>query len=262
MTFKRESKALLQGLIDFGCSDTEALIYLRLLQLGSSTVQELSKVLELKRTTVHSAVEQLLKKGLLFESRRGKRRLILAEEPDVFQTLVEEKAAELQAMQSTMLKLVSQLNAMQRFNSNRPMIHHYEGVTGFKKMLEETLTAKGEVFVFTYVEIFSELLSPEYLENYFARRAQKGIRTRLIFPPVDFAYRVNERALEYKIQVRVLPKEFKWLSGIFSWNDCVSLKSFSDEKLTCTIIENADIARFYQNIIFELCWQQAKKIRS
>jgi len=49
----------------------------------------------------------------------------------------------------------------------------------------------------------------------------------------------------------------QWQSGIFSWNDSIAIMSYTKQKITCTIIENRDIAHFYRTIIFELCWREA-----
>jgi len=156
--------------------------------------------------------------------------------------------------------VVKLLNSVQVSDRSVPTVKFYEEVDGFKKMLEESLTARGEVLVFTYVDVFSEILDPDYLENYFKRRAAKGIHTRLIFPPCDFAERVNKKAKQYKIQVRLLPPELKWASGFFSWNDSVALMSYTEGRFTCTIIENKDITYFVRKVMFDLIWKQAKPI--
>lgn len=244
-----------------GCSERETEIYLHIVSVGSSSVLEIARGLKQHRVTVHSAVEQLIKKGLLHETRKGKKRLIGAEDPSVLLNILQQKENELHVQKAQFEYVVDILSSIQPADSSRPTVSFYEGVEGFKKMLEATLTAKGEVLVFTYVELFSQLLNPDYLEDYFKRRAAKSISTRLIFPPCDFANRVSRHSEEYRIQVRTLPKSYEWKSGIFSWNDTVSIQSFTEGKLTCTILENKDIAQFYRDIIFELSWKQAKELQ-
>lgn len=242
----------------FDCNEGEAKIYVESLKMGPSSVQEIAKKIKKNRVTVHSAIEKLIEKNLLYETRKGKKRLIVAEEPDILYRLLQKRENEMDLMKSNLDYVTNLLQSVQASDHSVPTVKLYEGVDGFKKMLEETLESKGEVLVFTYVDLFSKLLDPDYLENYFVRRAKKGIHTRLIFPPCPFAERVNKKAKEYKIEVRLLPPDFKWKSGIFSWNDSISIKSFTEGKLTCTIVENKDIAHFYQNIIFNLCWEIAK----
>lgn len=249
---------IIKRLQEFGVNEREAAIYLHCLSAGPQSVQEISKTLEYNRITVHSAVEQLLSKGLVAETRKGKRRQIVAEPPSIFGRLLQQRENELRVLQGHLGDLTELLSFVPRKMEAVPSVRFLEGVDGFRRMLEETLTARDEVLVFTYVDLFSKLLGAKYLEDYFARRSAKGIRTRLIFPPCPFAERVGKRAEEYKIKIRLLPPEFKWKAGIFSWNNCLSLKSFTHGQITCTIVENEDLSYFYRNVLFELAWRQAR----
>ncbi|KKU80593.1 MAG: Transcriptional regulator, TrmB [Candidatus Peregrinibacteria bacterium GW2011_GWA2_47_7] len=242
----------------FGCNQREAEIYIHSLKNGPSTVQEIAHRLKCNRITVHSAIEQLIKKGLFYETRKGKRRLLAAGKPDSLNHLLQQKENELKLVKTNLDYVTELLSSVQSPDSSRPVVKFYEGTDGFKKMLEETLDAKSGVLVFTYVDLFSKLVGQDYLENYFKRRSAKNIYTKLIFPPCHFANRVHDKAKEYKIEVRLLPEGLEWKAGIFSWNNWIAIKSFTEGKITCTLIENVDIAYFYQNVIFPLCWEQAK----
>ncbi|HCI03359.1 MAG: helix-turn-helix domain-containing protein [Candidatus Peribacteraceae bacterium] len=243
----------------FECSESETKIYIQLLKLGPVSVQELAKSLKRNRVTVHSSVERLVDKGFLYETRAGKKRLIGAENPSSLHHLLQKKENDLTLMKANMDFVTQALSSLVEQSRSVPTVKLYEGVDGFKRMLEDSLNnKKGRVYVFTYVDLFSSLIDPDYLENYFVRRAKKNITTRLIFPPCPFAERVNAKAKQYKIQVRLLPPDLIWKSGIFSWDNTIAIMSYTEGKLTCTFIDNEDIAHFYQDVVFELCWQQAK----
>ena len=256
-----DKQHIIAQLRHFNCSEHEADLYIYCLSMGAETIQKLAKGLGRNRTTVHSEIEQLLKKGLLYETRENKKRYIGAENPNVLYSLLQQRENELKVLKNNINYAVELLNSIKSSDARIPTVKFYEGVDGFKKMLEETLSAKGEILVFTYVKLFSELLDPEYLEGYFKRRSDKGIHTRLIFPPCDFADKVNAKADEYKINVRLVPMDVDWKAGIFSWNDNIAIQSFTEGKLTCTVIENKDIAFFYRKIIFELLWGQSREMK-
>ncbi len=242
----------------FGCTPRAADIYMHCLKIGPASVQEISRGLKQNRVTVHSAVEQLIDKGLVYETRKRKKRLIVAEKPAVLYSILQRKENDLQALRHNLGYVTELLASIQSTDRSVPTVQFYEGVDGFKRMLEQTLTAKDEVLVFTYVELFSKLIGVEYLEHYYVRRAQKKIHTRLIFPTCPFAQHINKKAPIYNMKIRILPPELHWRSGIFSWNQSIAIQSFTEGKLTCTVIENKDIAYFYRHIIFELLWQQAR----
>src|SRR5688500_1388403 len=71
----------------FGCNERQAEIYMQALLLGPSSVQRLARALNQNRITVHTAVNELVKKGFLYETRRGDRRVIAAEDPNVLHRL-------------------------------------------------------------------------------------------------------------------------------------------------------------------------------
>ena len=242
----------------FDCSNREVEIYLQSLKLGPSSIQEIAISLNMNRVTVHSAVEQLIKKGLLSETRKGKRRLILAEEPKALKQIVQTKLNKLKQMEGNLDYLMEILSKVQTEDAARPTVKFYKGVDGLKKMLEETLESTGEVLLFSYVQLLADAVDPDYLEDYVKRRAEKGIETRLIFPKCPYGDRLNKKDKEYKITIRVLPDKYKWSAGFFSWNNKVAFLSYTEGKRTVTVIESKDIAVFVRNIIFEIAWDSAK----
>lgn len=258
MLNKSDLNRVIVQLKQFDCNPTEARVYVQALQTGPTTVQEIARKLSSNRVTIYSAMEQLLKKGLLFETRQGKKRLVVAEDPAALRRILQTKYNDLKLLENNLDYVTELLTSVQTRSKSVPTVKVYEDVEGFKRLLEETLTAKGEVLVFTHVDLFSKLLEPAYLEHYFKRRAAKGIHTRLIFPPCAFAELVHQKAREYKIEVRLLPAHMKWKSGFFLWNNCVALKAFTEGRYSCTIIENEDIAYFFRHILYEMTWSQAR----
>ena len=244
----------------FGCNPRESAIYLKLLELGPTSVQELARALKQNRITVHSAVEQLVAKGFIYESRRGRRRIIGAEEPVVLSSIVSRREQELTILRDNVGDLIRLLSTVRRPESSAPTVKLYEGKEGFKRMLEETLEARDGVSVITYVDLFAHWLTPAYLEEYFRRRAKRGIHTRLIYPPSKFGERVNRRAREYRIEIHTLPPELEWRAGVFSWNDSLGIQSLTENRLTCTIIENRDIAHFWRTVVFPLLWRATRPL--
>lgn len=260
MLLDSQKLRIVSVLKQFNCNEREASIYLQCLGMGPASIQQIARLEGANRFTVHSAVQQLLKKGLLTETMLGKRRLIVAEEPTILSVLLEQRKGDLDALQVNVEYVEKILSSLRVADSGRPAVRYYEGIDGFKKMLAESLAAKGEVLVFSYVDLLARLLGPEYLEGYFRKRAAKGIHTRLIFPPCRFVDQVQSKAKEYKITIRLLPAHFVWQSGTFLWNDNFAILSYTQQKLTCTILENKDIADYFRRVNFELCWQQARPV--
>lgn len=252
-----DHKRIVNFLQHFNCSEKDTELYLQSLQLGPSSIQELAKSLGKHRVTVYSTAEKLLDKGLLYETKSGKKRLVVAESPQNLSRLIAQKSEELDVIRSQFDYVTQLLAPLESSSTTRPSVRFYEGKTGIKKMLEETLSAKGEVLVFSYVQLLAEIVGSDYLEKYFERRSKRQIKTRLIFPDCPFARRIEERSQELGIKIRYLQQEYEWRSGIFSWNHQLAILSYTNHAPTCTIIDSSDIQYFYRHIIFEQCWMRA-----
>lgn len=254
MINQQEKMRVQNTLREFGLGKTAANTYIQCLILGSSSIQEIAKNMNINRVTVHSAVEQLIGKGLLKESRKGKRRLIFAEGPEALERIRKKKMDKLSQMEGQVQYLMQTLSKINIAGGPQPTVSFYNGVDGLKKMLDESLEANGEILVFSYVEMLAEAVGREYLEAYFKKRSSMGIKTRLIFPPCAFAGRVMEQAVKYDINVRILPKNYEWSAGFFLWNEKVAWLSYTEGKRSVTVIQNKDIAEFVRNVIFEIAW--------
>jgi len=70
---------------------------------------------------------------------------------------------------------------------------------------------------------------------------------------------INQRATEFKVQVRTISSNLDWEAGVISWNDCLSIKSFSEKHLSCTIIQNREVSELFRRVIFETLWASADR---
>jgi sugar-specific transcriptional regulator TrmB len=247
-------------LAHFGCNPRETAIYVNCLKHPPSSIQEIARRLQFNRVTVHSAVQQLLEKGLLTETREGKRRFIIAEAPEALFRLMQKKETEIALAKLSLESTVKALSQIQAVHSGAPILRFYRGTEGLKQLLEETLSAKNEVFVFNDILEFAKILTKEYLYKYYERRAAKGIRSRLIWPDCSFAKNLSKDAKKFLLEIRTVPEKTGWKVGIFCWNDCVAIKTLEENELTCTIIQSNALSQFYRTAIFERIWRNSKII--
>lgn len=241
---------------NFGCNNREAGVYIEALKAGITSIQELSRKLKRNRITVHYTVQQLIKKGFLFETRKGTKRLIAAEKPEVLSRMIEHRYNELKSMENQLGYVTKLLNSLEANKNEVTMVKVYDDIEGFKKMLEQSLEAKTEILVFTNM-IFSRILGEDYVINYYERRAAHNIHTRVIYPPGPFATRINAKKNEYKIEVRTLPQDERSESGFYLWDNTLALQSLHEGKRCCTLIENRYITHFFRSNIFNHFWEEA-----
>lgn len=143
---------LLAFLQRFGLSEGEGVLYLKLLEIGPSTVLKLSKQCKIKRSTVHVKIEELLQKGLVTESRQGGRRLIVAESPDRLEGILEHRKNELLKLEQHLPKFIQRIHQRTEIANNGGeydvAVRYYEGEEAVKGVYKEFLkTEKLLTFV-------------------------------------------------------------------------------------------------------------------
>lgn len=246
----------------FGCNSSETLTYIEALTSGTTSIQELSRKLKQNRVSVYYSVQQLIEKGFLFEIRKGKKRFIAAESPDILLKIIKERHTELKSLETDVEYIFQLLNAIPVIKHEITVLKLYEETEGFKKMLEESLQAQGEIIVFSNTLIFSTILEEEYYENYFVRKAALGIKSRIIYSPCAFANKINGKKDKYKIDLWILSQNQGSESGFYLWDNTLAIQSLKENKRSCTMIENKDIAHFFRENIFNPFWEQAKPIEN
>ena len=150
------------------------------------------------------------------------------------------------------------LNSIPTIKHEITVVKLYEEAEGIKKMLEESLQAKKEIIMFNNTPIFSEVLGVEHYENYFIKKAALGISSRIIHAPCSFAELLNAKKQEYKVDLRLLPQNQSSEAGFYVWDNTVAIESLKENKVSCTVIENKDIAQFFRENIFNHFWKEAK----
>jgi sugar-specific transcriptional regulator TrmB len=259
MLTKSEQKFIQTQLTNLGCKDLEISVYLCSLESGASSIQALASALSQNRVTVHSSANRLIEKGLLFESFHGKKRLLIAENPGTLRNLIKIKEQELEQSKGNLDYAINLLQKLQASTSTKTKVEHYEGTLGLKKMIELSLSAKGEFLGIVDVERFAGALGSDYLENFFKKRSEKGIKSRLIWPEKgDFYKRTLPKAKDYKVQIKLLAFKNDWRSALFSWNNNIAMCSFSPKTISCTIIQADDISYFFREVLFEVIWNTAR----
>lgn len=128
----------------FGLSEDEALIYLKLLELGPATVQQLASACDLKRSTTHIKVEDLIQKGLVTQTKRGARRMVVAEVPEKLQSLLDQKKWELKRLENNLPDIIEGIykNVPKVKDTTDVEVKYYESRNSVKHVYHEILKAK------------------------------------------------------------------------------------------------------------------------
>ncbi|OGE77828.1 MAG: hypothetical protein A2751_02150 [Candidatus Doudnabacteria bacterium RIFCSPHIGHO2_01_FULL_46_14] len=173
-----------ETLENLGLSKAESAIYLSALELGRSLPKHLADKSGVKRPTLYKLLPNLFSKGLLSETMIGKRRFLVAEDPESY---VEKKAAELELIQ----KRLPELRMLLATASVKPKIVFYEGVEGVKKIYLDNLHQRKPTLNFVGLENIHPAID-EYASNYYIpRRIKYGIAIDILLSGVARSAEMN-----------------------------------------------------------------------
>jgi sugar-specific transcriptional regulator TrmB len=144
---------------NIGLSKLEAGVYLAILQLGKSLPANLAKKAKIKRPTLYKVIPELKDLGLISETVIGKRKYIVAEDP---QSYLDRKNNELKDFENSIPELRLLLNTA----TVKPKIVFYEGIKGIEKLYMETLKEKKPILEFVSLENISQEIE-SYSRNYY-----------------------------------------------------------------------------------------------
>ncbi|MEI6511051.1 MAG: helix-turn-helix domain-containing protein [Candidatus Uhrbacteria bacterium] len=195
----------------FSLSPQEAELYVLLLKQGESNVTHLATLQKKNRAAVYFHLNHLLERGLVKESRVGKRPQYSAQPPG-------ELAAQLERWTADFKSLVPSLESLKRFEDDKPVVEIYTSSAGMKRIYDEITAQPGGSSFFVLegkAAIKGELalLSDSEWSEFFRRIVERKILTRAVFTdestqlPREELSKENQRLLSNRLwDLRTLPE--------------------------------------------------------
>jgi len=239
-----EEQAQLQ---DFGLSNTEAKIYLSLLEIGKSQAGPITKKSNVNRTNVYDALERLIEKGLVSYVTENNIKFFEAVSPDRLKEIIEEKQS----------KLTSLIKELKLRYSNKKQVEDaviFRDKNGIKSIFEDILNKKQELLVYGAESKFKEIF-PFYQKHWNEERAKLKIKVKIIY---------NEKIKEAKMKEHLKLLEMKFLPETYDFPSMVMV--YGDNVVTVVwaelpfafLIRSKEVVKSNKNF-FELLWGIAKK---
>ncbi|MEI6587655.1 MAG: helix-turn-helix domain-containing protein [Candidatus Moraniibacteriota bacterium] len=244
---------LLSTLKQIGLNDKQAKIYLAALELGETTIKEIAKKAEIKRTTIYDLVDEMLESGLLRQTVRGVRKKFIAASPEELQLLVQKREALLS-------QIMPALNSMSNVSNVKPKIRFHEGRDGLGEIYADTLRHSGEILAFASDDIV-KVLGMDWAARYIEQRIKKriyykGIVSYSALIEKEFTSKDQEQLRSAKM---IDSKKYPFSNEIMIYGH-QKIAIISPKDVMGIIIESAEIYRT-QKSIFELLWDNLPEIK-
>jgi sugar-specific transcriptional regulator TrmB len=237
-----------EALKTLNLSNNESKIYLELLKMGTSKVNEIAKRLNLPRTTVYNILDSLISKGFVSYVIKSGIKYFESTDPQRLLLKEEEKLNKLKS-------IIPELEKIKQTIGEKPMVEIYEGVEGMKSIIEQVLRMpKGNtLYAYNNADLYKYL--GYYFPNYVKRRRKKGIYAKVIVERCKESKKYRKKGEKILLKMRFYPKRFD--SNVFIFENKVALLTFSKEILMGVLIENESIANT-QREVFNILWKLSK----
>lgn len=236
-------------LIQIGLEKKQAKIYLACLELGITSIREISLKSGVKRTTIYDIIYEMIDSGFIKTTKIGKKDRFVAIEPNELKIILKRKAALLD-------EILPDLRAINNVSKNKPKFWFYQGTEGLKKAYNDTLRYR-EIAIYQWAsnDIFGSI-SDKWLFNYVKQRVKRKIKAQAIASDSE---EVREFKKNDKVQLRetrlVDPKEFPFQIEMDLYKNRVAMISGKDK--IAVIIESEPIVK-HLKMVFKLCWKSLK----
>jgi len=251
MTTKNDE--ILRALEGMGLSENQAAVYLANLELGASSIWDISKKSGVKRPTCYVLLEELMWRGLASSTNDGKR--VLYTVASTKQLMQYEERRHKRALQ-----VAAELEAIASKSTEKPNIRQYSGVEGVKEACNLALLQPRGTEVLIYGSLAMETEYDEFLEEFAIARGKLNMPARLLYPDTAECRAFLERDLAKRnITTKFLPQdkyEFKTHEMII-FGDTLAYLAHSEKEPFATVIESSTLANGEKQL-FEMLWEFAK----
>jgi len=235
---------------ELGLNPLEIKVFLLILELGSSTVVNLAKAGELKRTNLYNVLDSLEQLGLVSETYVGSTRYFQAS-PYALLRNEKEKKRKLGKNIEMIEDILPSLEAMCLENASSPKVRYFKGKSGVASLLDQIL--QNESFdAFFNPRVASEMY-PKVIGDFLKKTNENKFKIRELLvqnsETKEYLASINNPNYEY----RLLPKKFEIKSDTLLFGDKVTFISYQVDTIGI-VIESKDIVQS-QKMAFEIMWE-------
>lgn len=246
-----------QLLRSLGLSNSQAEIYLKLVERGELTPPEVAKISGESRTNAYMILQKLEEFGLVEKIETAKKLKYQPLNPIALERLAEEKRVETATVEHQIKQSMPQMLSYYYSFTEKPGIRLLQGTEGLKEIYKDTLRTKKDIyFLRTPTEV--KTLGDEYFSRYKQKRAQLGITTFALTSDTPNArkYAADDK-LNKMIRTWIKPESYTAPVEVNIYGDKVAFLSYGEE-IMGVIVQSPAIAESMRQL-FKLIRESYRK---
>jgi sugar-specific transcriptional regulator TrmB len=249
--------SLINKLAEVGLTVKEAKIYMGLLKLKDASAVQLSKEIDLAKTTTYDTLESMRKKGLVSVWKKNNISFYSPESPNKILKMEESKI-------DTLKQIIPELNYVAEADALSPSARLYVGKAGAKKVLDEVIEkAKLQRVntIYSYIRPDSIDYLPVASRAWIKEREAASIKMNIIRPEIedpsqDVGYDNNDLR-----ETRILSDRGPLESSFYIYGGNIALFYLDHEKMYSLIIESPHFTNTLKGF-FDFMWNSLEATSS
>jgi HTH-type transcriptional regulator, sugar sensing transcriptional regulator len=232
-----------------GLLESEIKTYIATLELGPSTVLDISDKTDLSRQAIYTAIESLVKQGLMSSVEKNKKTLYAAESPERLKSFAQTKLKKMEAIINEVNLISDDLKLVEK--GDKPIVKMFEGKEGIISIHDDIAQTKPQ-FIDDFVndDALSKLLNEEDVAPLKHRLDKLNINTKALTISSETPSDIHRKLKTIK---HIKRKDINFDGDIVIYGDKVALTSLQG-KIISVIIDNPSIAQSLREL-FKLAWE-------
>tara|TARA_Y100000034_G_scaffold135423_1_gene207285 strand:+ start:1302 stop:2039 length:738 start_codon:yes stop_codon:yes gene_type:complete len=235
----------------YGLAPKEIIVYLALLELGSTKASEIAKRSKIPRETAYGLLESLQKKEIISTASRGGIKYYSAASPVKLIQDLKEKAENIS-------KVLPELKLLEEAQIRRPKVEIFEGKEGVRNVFDEAVSMPNSKIYGIYNGKFGFKILPFQIYRAIEQKIQNKVHSDLIMDDSEHArdYQKLDKKQNRRTRILDFMKDVK--AGMFIYGDKIAYMTYDQKEPVGIIIDDKHINNFNKEM-FEFMWKLAKK---
>jgi sugar-specific transcriptional regulator TrmB len=242
-----------------GLSDNEAIVYEFLIKNGKVTAGDIIKKTTLKRGVIYNTLENLRKKDVISKRTKNKVSYFSPQHPEKLKELADEKETELQKAERNLEANMPELTSQFNLSTGKPGIKFFEGVEGVKKVLEDSLRSKEEIYTYADIEAIVKHID-KINQEYVQKRDKLNIKKRAILIDSPFARKYLKNYHRTTTDMKFIKHNINNFNTVMQiYDGKISYITLTSKIKIGAIIEDQNIYQMHKSL-FKFSWNNAEEI--
>jgi len=170
---------------NFGLSEKEIAVYLALIELGPSSVREISCKSKVNRGTSYDILKSLIAIGIVSYYNKESKQYFVAEQPEKLLLALDQKQEDLLEVRKNIQESLPLIKTLFEKQGGKPAVKFYEGDKGVRQIFEDVLdevSAAADKTYYLYSSATARHRKNVYgaMPDFSEKRVKKGIKVKII----------------------------------------------------------------------------------